>query len=326
MADTAELELVVSRLVNAPRALVFEAMTNPKHVGHWWGPFGFKNTIHEMQVAPGGRWRLTMHGPDGTDFPTLIEYREVVKNERLVFHLGTGQAGDARVDVVVTLADEGGKTRLTLKQTHPTVEAANAAKKYAIEGGHQTFTRLDAYVDTMRERLDPAMLEGTDASTESDFVHARAFAAPRKLVYAAMTEAEHLARWFGPAGMALRVVEADIRVGGMFRYGMKAGSNEVFGRLVYRELRPVDRFAYVVSFTDEQGIPTRHPMSKTWPLEVLAVNCLAEYAGKTVLMGRSMPLRATAEERDTFRAGHSGMVHGLDGAYAQLDAYLRSLQ
>ena len=77
-ADAAPDEIVTTRLLNAPRALVFEAWTDPHHVAQWWGPNGFTNTIHEMDVTPGGVWRFVMHGPDGVDYPNRIVYIEVV--------------------------------------------------------------------------------------------------------------------------------------------------------------------------------------------------------------------------------------------------------
>src|SRR6266852_4602923 len=77
-------EIVITRLLDAPRELAFQAWTEPQHVAHWWGPNGFTNTIHEMDVRPGGVWRFIMHGPDGTDYKNEIVYVEVVKPERLV--------------------------------------------------------------------------------------------------------------------------------------------------------------------------------------------------------------------------------------------------
>jgi uncharacterized protein YndB with AHSA1/START domain len=59
---------VITRVLDAPRALVFEAFTDPVHIGEWWGPDGFTNTMQEMHVKPGGAWRHIMHGPDGTDY------------------------------------------------------------------------------------------------------------------------------------------------------------------------------------------------------------------------------------------------------------------
>src|SRR4051794_34340238 len=62
-------EIVATRIFEAPRELVFTMWTDREHVAKWWGPRGFTNTIHEMDVRPGGTWRFVMHGPDGTDYP-----------------------------------------------------------------------------------------------------------------------------------------------------------------------------------------------------------------------------------------------------------------
>ncbi|WP_372660853.1 SRPBCC domain-containing protein [Cohnella sp.] len=93
------------------RELVFEAWTNPKHVAQWWGPNGFTNTIHEMDVKPVGVWRFIMHGPDGVDYPNKIVYEEVVKPERLVYAHGSDEENDPeRFQVTITFDDQGNKT------------------------------------------------------------------------------------------------------------------------------------------------------------------------------------------------------------------------
>src|SRR5262245_20518597 len=82
--STADREMVISRVVDAPRDVVWQAWTQPQHIGAWWGPDGFHTTIHGMNVTVGGMWRFIMHGPDGTDYPNRIVYREIVEPERLV--------------------------------------------------------------------------------------------------------------------------------------------------------------------------------------------------------------------------------------------------
>ncbi len=321
-------EIVITRRIRAPRGLVFRAFTEPAHAVRWWGPFGFTNTLHEMNVQPGGTWRITMHGPDGTDYPNEMRFREVVKPERLAFRHGTGADPDpAAFDSMFTFVDEDGGTRVTGRQTYATKAQADEAKKFAIDGGNQTLARLEAYVATMRESASPAALEGVpDGSDEDDFVMTRVFDAPRDLLFKTMTEPAHLVRWFGPSGMELRVVASQLRAGGEFRYAMKSEAGEMFGKFVYREVVEPERLVYVVSFTDDAFAPVRHPMSATWPLRVVAINALVEHGRRTVFFGRSMPAFATPEERQTFRAGHESMVRGFKGAHDHLDRYLKTLQ
>src|SRR3954471_663109 len=82
---SSDREIVISRLFDAPRELVWAAWTDPQQVVQWWGPKGFTTTIHEMDVRPGGVMRHTMHGPDGTDYANKSVFKEVVKPERIVY-------------------------------------------------------------------------------------------------------------------------------------------------------------------------------------------------------------------------------------------------
>ncbi|MBI1949288.1 MAG: SRPBCC domain-containing protein [Deltaproteobacteria bacterium] len=317
-------EIVISRVVDAPRALVYRAFTDAAHLPHWWGPFGFTTTVHELQARPGSTWRLTMHGPDGTDYPNVIRCQDVEDGRRLLLHHGSGEPGDAGFEVEITFLDEWAGTRVTLRQTHPTAAKAAEIRTPAVDAGEQTMTRLQGYVGTLRERWPAELLEGVEPGTEADdFVLLRVVDAPRELVFRALTETEHLTRWFGPAGMGLRVLSNQLRPAGMLRYAMKPGPEESYGRFVYRRVHAPDQLAYVVSFTDAGGEPIRHPLAATWPLEVLALVTLTAHGERTLLSTRSMPIHADEAERATFRAGHDGMVKGFSGTYVQLDAHLQ---
>jgi uncharacterized protein YndB with AHSA1/START domain len=147
-------EIVLSRVFEAPRELVFRAWTDQRHIAEWWGPNGFTTTVHEMDVRPGGRWRFVMHGPDGVDYPNLVEFSEVVAPERLVFRHGSGAADDPGFEVITTFAEEAGKTRLTLRQIHASAEARDLVVReyHAIEMGNQTLDRFAAYLASVAAR------------------------------------------------------------------------------------------------------------------------------------------------------------------------------
>ena len=141
---TSDREIVITRVFDAPRELVFEAWTDPAHVIQWWGPRGFTTTIHEMDVRPGGVWRFVMHGPDGTDYDNKVVFVEVVKPERLVYNHGAGDESDLQqFHVTVTFDEDGDKTRLTLRLVFGTpADRDNAVESGALEGGNQTLERL----------------------------------------------------------------------------------------------------------------------------------------------------------------------------------------
>jgi uncharacterized protein YndB with AHSA1/START domain len=144
---TPDREIVMSRLFDAPRELVWDAFTDPKQVVQWWGPNGFTTTIHEMDVRPGGRWRHTMHGPDGTNYPNASVFKEVVKPERIVYGHGGGKEGGQGVsfEATWTFEAQGDKTLLTGRMVFPTAAAREFVIKEhgAIEGAQQTFDRLE---------------------------------------------------------------------------------------------------------------------------------------------------------------------------------------
>jgi PhnB protein len=147
--DTSTRELVITRLINAPRELVWEAWTRPEHVKHWWGPDGFTNTIHEMKVEPGGVWRFMMHGPNGMNFPNKIVFDEVIKPERLVYTHSSEDENDPNIfQTTVTFEKQGNKTNLTMRAVFATTEERDrVVKEYgAAEGGKQHLTRLEAYI------------------------------------------------------------------------------------------------------------------------------------------------------------------------------------
>lgn len=138
-------ELVLARVFDAPRALVYKMWTDPAHVMTWFGPRGFACTLHEMDVRVGGRWRFDMTAPDGTRYPNRVEYLEIVPNERLVFDHGRDIDDDPeRFRVTVTFDEQANKkTVVTLRQLHPTKAQRDAKMGFgAVELGQQTLDKL----------------------------------------------------------------------------------------------------------------------------------------------------------------------------------------
>src|ERR1700722_2342504 len=145
---TADREIVISRVISAPRELVFEAFTRVRHLSRWWGPEGFTTTTRSFEFRVGGAWDFVMHGPDGTDYQEWITWREIVQPERIA--LGHGNSRDApnAFESVLAFEPAGQQTRVVMRAVFPTKELRDeAAEKYhAIEGGEQTLRNLAAYV------------------------------------------------------------------------------------------------------------------------------------------------------------------------------------
>lgn len=118
-ADTARRELVVTRVLDAPRSLVFEAWTDPRHVVHWWMPEGFgKPDIEKMDVRVGGEWRVRMPFSDGTTFTARGIYREVIRDQRITWDDYCDDENGKyfhKAFVTVTFEDHGAATKVTLR-------------------------------------------------------------------------------------------------------------------------------------------------------------------------------------------------------------------
>ena len=143
-SNTAERELKVSRLLNAPIELVWEVWTNPDHLKNWWGPNGFTNTISQMDVKPGGEWNLIMHGPDGTDYKNKSVFREVSRYKKLVYDHESAPKFTATIE----FEERGEQTFLqwtmVFRSREEFIQVVKTFK--ADEGLNQNVEKLNSYV------------------------------------------------------------------------------------------------------------------------------------------------------------------------------------
>lgn len=148
--NTADREILLSRLLDAPVELVWEVFTQADHIKNWWGPHGFSNTISRMDVEPGGKWNLVMHGPDGTDYRNESVFREIVKHKRIIFDHVSGPKFVSTIE----FEKQGNKTLLRWHMVFETREQfIQAVKTFkADEGATQNIERLMTYLQTQQAR------------------------------------------------------------------------------------------------------------------------------------------------------------------------------
>lgn len=314
-----DCEIILTRVVRAPRELVWQAWTKPEHVARWWGPRGFTDTTKRHEFRVGGYWEHTMHGPDGTDYPNKAKFLEIVPLERITYLLGGGSdlEGDERRGTTFRATwtfetVEGDKTRLTGRMVFPSKEARDRVVRDfgAIEGGKQTLTKLAEFLPKF-------------AAKPGELVITRTFDAPRGRVWEVWTEVEHMKQWYGPKECTTPVAKMDFRPGGMFHYCMQtADGTKRWGRSVYREIAPPERLVWINSFSDEAGGLAPVPGAPTWPPEMLAVVTFDEWDGKTLLTLVWSAHNASAEERKVFGDNHPSMNQGWTGSLDRLAAYL----
>ena len=159
---------------------------------------------------------------------------------------------------------------------------------------------------------------------EDHFVISWIFNAPRGLVWKAWTEPERIGAWLGPKGAPpARVIRFELRAGGVFLSAMKMPDGwELCAKFVYREVDPISRLVWVHSFADVSGDLARHPMSPTWPLELLTTLTFADLGDRTEVTLDWVPLDANEVELKTFKDGKPGMRDGWAGSFDQLSDYL----
>lgn len=130
-------------LVPATPSEVFAAMRDPDRVARWWGPAGFTNTIHQFEFKPGGTWRLTMRGPDGTDYPNESRFTRIVTNQLFEIEHLTGHHFLLTIELVPM--DAGTEARW--RQTFDTVKEFQRIAEFVASANAQNLKRLATEVE-----------------------------------------------------------------------------------------------------------------------------------------------------------------------------------
>ena len=142
-------EIVLSRVLDAPRELVFKAWSDPKLVVQWFGPGGWETETHEIDIRVGGRWRFDMIAPDGTRYPNRMQFLKIEAPRLLEFDHGSDQDADpSRFRVIITFDEQSdGKTVVTMRQLHPTKAQRDATIGFgAVAIGYTTLDKLEAFL------------------------------------------------------------------------------------------------------------------------------------------------------------------------------------
>jgi uncharacterized protein YndB with AHSA1/START domain len=233
-AASSRPDLIVSRRLRAPRALVWQVWTDPAHIVKWWGPHRFTSPRAEIDLRPGGALRFDMRAPDGQVMPATGVVEDVAAPERLVLTTRLAHEGViiAEVRHTVELEDHGDETRVTVRARvlHAT-DAAAAALAGMEEGWNQS--------------LDKLVSHATTQATDLELVVTRRFRAPIETVWEMWTAPEHLGAWWGPTGFRTTTDGFELRPGGEWRHTMHGPDGIDYPNvLTFREIVPGRRLAY----------------------------------------------------------------------------------
>jgi len=309
-------KLELTRAYDAPLKLVWDAWTDPEQIAQWWGPRGFTLTTKSKDFRVGGKWIYTMHGPDGTDYPNITTYHEIIEGKKLVYDHGGDETRPKLFTVTVLFHEEKGKTIMQMTMEVDTTEMATEMKKFIRQaGGTATWDRLAEFLEQ-------------EKSGKEKFVINRTFEAPLDVVFDAWTKPEHFAKWIPPTGMTMKFLRADIKVGGGTFYAMTNGADlTMYGRAEYLEIDRPHKIVYTQQFCDENEKVARHPMAPTWPETMLStVQFYSEGPNETrVTVTWEVHGPATPAELATFVKERGGMTQGWTGSFDKLEDFLTML-
>ena len=228
-------EIVITRVFNAPRNLVFQAWTDPRHLAEWWGPRGFTNPRCEADVRPGGIMHIDMRAPNGTIYPMAGIYLEITEPEQIVFTSGAlDDKGHQLFELLhtVSLAEKGGKTTLTIRSR--VVRTTAGAAKY-----------IDGFKAGMTQSLEK--LAGHLAQTGEPLILERTFNAPVARVWKAITDKDDFQHWY------FKLEDFKPVVG--FEFQFRAGKDEVkyLHLCKVTEVVPGKKIAYTWRYDGYEG-------------------------------------------------------------------------
>jgi len=293
--------LVITRVFDAPRALVFQAWTDPRHLAQWWGPHNFTNTVRTWDVRPGGAIDVEMKGPDGTVYPMGGTFEDVTSPEKLVMRCGAlDSSGKALFEVKndATFTAMGEKTLITLHaQVMSEREGADQYLRGMAAGWYQSLDRLE-------DDLGPGRA----------IMEIRLFDAPRELVWKAMTDPKHVVNWWGPTGFTMIVEQMDVRTGGIWKHVMCGPDGVNYpNESIFQEVVVPERLVYSHTGQREGGPGVN--FVGTWSFYAIDERT-------TLLVARLV--FGSADQRG-FVAKEFGAVEGMTQTLNRLEALLPSI-
>ena len=305
-------DFILTRVFDAPRHLVWTCWMEPSHLARWWGPRPFTCPVCEVDARIGGKFRLVMRGPDGSDYPMSGVFRDIVPMQRIVKEDDVSEHSEAWHDMVdpdrkgqgkrkiemlttVSFEDAGTGTRVTIRTTFPSRRLRDNFARIGMKDGWNS--SLEKLVDL----LDA--LKGNDREISIT----RLVDAPVRLVFAAFSDPAGMAKWWGPDGFTTTTHGMDFRVGGTWVYTMHGPDGTDYPNHVgYTAIETDRRIAY------DHGTDADHPaMFKA----VISFEPQGQQTRVTLRL-----ILADASERPTYVA--FGAVEGGYQNLARLDAYL----
>src|SRR4030042_5632400 len=248
-------EVVVTRLINAPREVVYKTVTDPLMIPKWWGPSRFTTKVINMAIMPGGNWRFLQKDNEGKEYGFHGVYHEVLIPERLIYTSEyEGTPGHVTL-ITDKFTERDGKTIITSTTVFQSVEDRDQMLLWGMEEGTTAMTnRLNEILkmENIQERKDLAMAQKNEDT--GCITITRVFDAPRERVWERWTDPDQYMCWWGPKAFTSPYAKFDLRPGGKFLSCMRGpDGKEYWDTGIFEEISKLNRIVYTDSFADEHG-------------------------------------------------------------------------
>ena len=338
--ETDSLDLCVTRILPAPRAVVWRAWTDPRQIERWWHPKGFRRpTCERLELRVGGGFRIAMPAEDGTLYTAWGTYREIVPERKLAYDDRCDKDGRTfhAARLVVTFEESGERaTKVAIRTSIDLAACAGADWTPAAidegwtKGWSDNLDGLAALLSATPARTRPSDHPFTatradetppmqqsrrkaENPTDRQIVTVRLIAAPRPLVWQVWTDSKHITHWWGPRGFSTTTQSMDLRPGGIWRFVMHGPDGTDYGnRITFLEVEEPRRLVYRHEGTD----------AATQQVVFISTVTFVEKEGKTeVTLAAEFP---SAAERDHV-AEKYGAVEGGRQTLERLAEHVASL-
>ncbi len=252
--------LIITRIFNAPKSLVWKAWTDPELVKRWWGPEGFTAPSISIDLRTGGKYLYAMRSPDGMDFWNAGVFREIVSGEKIVATdyfsdekgnpvsaSSYGMTGEWPMEVVADFIFEQirGKTRLTIRyEGFPHEEMENARA-----GWSTSLDKLALVLEDEKARRMKTTIIAGKGKQEASVI--RTFSAPREVLFRAYTDPALMAKWWAPRRFETVIEKLEARAGGSWRILNRDAGGEYWFHGVFHEVSP----SRIVWTFEYEGMP-----------------------------------------------------------------------
>ena len=284
-APAGRQEIIIKRMYDAPRDLVYRAVTDPKLIPEWWGPRNLTTNVERMEVRPGGQWRFIQRDPKGEIFAFHGVYHEAKAPELLVYTMEwEGMPGHVLLDIE-RFEEHNGVTTCISKNIFETVEDRDGMLQQGMESGAQEITNR---LTELLARLSHGTMKPSMQASHSDgrsLKITRVFNAPIKQVWQHWVDPNEYMCWWGPKDYTACESQIDLRVGGKYLSCMEGPDGKKYWSTgTYKEIVEPNHFVCTDSFADAQGniVPASYyGMEVDLPMEMEVEVTLEDLGGKT---------------------------------------------